>query len=81
MKIIFLCPMDKAPKSASISISKKCRYFTMSSLSLIHIFRNEEAEKRQIIEALRQTGNNKSRAAQLLGIDRKTCLLYTSRCV
>ena len=34
--------------------------------------RNEEAEKRQIIEALRQTGNNKSRAAQLLGIDRKT---------
>ena len=28
--------------------------------------------KRQIIEALRQTGNNKSRAAQLLGIDRKT---------
>ena len=33
---------------------------------------NEEAEKHQIIEALRQTGNNKSRAAQLLGIDRKT---------
>ncbi|MBP8735897.1 MAG: helix-turn-helix domain-containing protein, partial [Bacteroides sp.] len=30
------------------------------------------AEKHQIIEALRQTGNNKSRAAQLLGIDRKT---------
>ena len=34
--------------------------------------RNEEAEKHQIIEALRKTGNNKSRAAQLLGIDRKT---------
>ena len=34
--------------------------------------RNEETEKRHIIEALRQTGNNKSRAAQLLGIDRKT---------
>ena len=34
--------------------------------------RNEEAEKQHIIEALRQTGNNKSRAAQLLGIDRKT---------
>ena len=34
--------------------------------------RNEEAEKHQIIEALRQTGNNTSRAAQLLGIDRKT---------
>jgi len=34
--------------------------------------RNEETEKLQIMEALRQTGNNKSRAAQLLGIDRKT---------
>ena len=34
--------------------------------------RNEEAEKQHIIDALRQTGNNKSRAAQLLGIDRKT---------
>ena len=34
--------------------------------------RKEESEKHQIIEALRQTGNNKSRAAQLLGIDRKT---------
>ena len=34
--------------------------------------RNEDTEKQHIIEALRQTGNNKSRAAQLLGIDRKT---------
>ena len=34
--------------------------------------RNEETEKQQILEALRQTGHNKSRAAQLLGIDRKT---------
>lgn len=34
--------------------------------------RNEETEKQQIMEALRQTGYNKSRAAQLLGIDRKT---------
>ena len=34
--------------------------------------KNEEAEKQQIIEVLRQTGNNKSRAALLLGIDRKT---------
>lgn len=31
-----------------------------------------EMERQQIIEALRQTGNHKSRAAQLLGIDRKT---------
>lgn len=34
--------------------------------------RNEEIEKEQIIEALRQTGNNKSKAAKLLNIDRKT---------
>ncbi len=34
--------------------------------------RNEETEKQHIIDALKQTGNNKSRAAQLLGIDRKT---------
>lgn len=34
--------------------------------------RNEETEKEHIIEALRQTGNNKSKAAQLLNIDRKT---------
>ena len=33
---------------------------------------NEDTEKQQIIEVLQQTGNNKSRAAQLLGIDRKT---------
>ena len=39
--------------------------------------RNEETEKQQIIHALQQTGNNKSRAAQLLGIDRKT--LYNKR--
>ena len=34
--------------------------------------RDEAAEKQHIVQALRQTGNNKSRAAQLLGIDRKT---------
>ena len=34
--------------------------------------KNEETEKQQILEALRQTANNKSKAAQLLGIDRKT---------
>ena len=34
--------------------------------------RNEETEKEYILEALRQTGNNKSKAAQLLDIDRKT---------
>ena len=34
--------------------------------------RNEETEKEHILEALRQTGNNKSKAAQLLNIDRKT---------
>lgn len=34
--------------------------------------RNEKTEKEHILEALRQTGNNKSKAAQLLDIDRKT---------
>lgn len=34
--------------------------------------KNEETEKGNILEALRQTGNNKSKAAQLLNIDRKT---------
>lgn len=32
----------------------------------------EESEKKLILDALKQTGNNKSRAASLLGIDRKT---------
>lgn len=34
--------------------------------------RNEDVEREHIIEALRQTGNNKSKAAILLNIDRKT---------
>ncbi|NDV67222.1 sigma-54-dependent Fis family transcriptional regulator [Bacteroides sp. 224] len=34
--------------------------------------KNEETEKDHILEALRQTNNNKSKAAQLLNIDRKT---------
>lgn len=46
--------------------------------------RNEEMEKHQIMEALKQTGYNKSRAAQLLGIDRKTLYnklkLYNIEC-
>lgn len=33
---------------------------------------NEEEEKRRILNALQQTANNKSKAATLLGIDRKT---------
>ncbi len=31
--------------------------------------RNEETEKEHILEALKRTGNNKSKAALLLGID------------
>lgn len=41
---------------------------TVSNIAL----RNEDIEKEHILEALRQTGNNKSKAAQLLNIDRKT---------
>ena len=33
---------------------------------------DEEAEKKRIMNALQQTGNNKTKAALLLGIDRKT---------
>lgn len=33
---------------------------------------NEDLEKQRIIHALQRTGNNKTKAAQLLGIDRKT---------
>ena len=42
--------------------------FVVNNMAL----RNEETEKEHILEALRQTGNNKSKAAQLLNIDRKT---------
>jgi two-component system response regulator HydG len=34
--------------------------------------KNEEQERAQIIRALQETDNNKSQAAKLLGIDRKT---------
>lgn len=42
--------------------------FSNNSIAL----KDEATEKEHIIEALRQTGNNKSKAAQLLNIDRKT---------
>lgn len=45
---------------------------TPVSTSTSMALRNEETEKEHILEALRQTGNNKSKAAQLLDIDRKT---------
>ena len=57
------------------------KFITLNELTELHepaqprislTLHNEETEKQQIIEALRQTGNNKSRAAQLLKIDRKT---------
>ena len=33
---------------------------------------DEETEKQRILDALQQTKNNKTKAAQLLGVDRKT---------
>lgn len=36
------------------------------------VLHDEEAEKQRILNALQQTGNNKTKAAQLLGVDRKT---------
>ena len=38
----------------------------------ISTLNKEEAEKQLIINALKQTANNKSKAAAILGIDRKT---------
>lgn len=45
---------------------------TPASYTASIALRNEETEKEHILEALRQTGNNKSKAALLLNIDRKT---------
>lgn len=36
------------------------------------VLHDEETEKQRILNALLQTGNNKTKAAQLLGVDRKT---------
>lgn len=52
---------NSTPTPASVSASAP-------SLAL----HNEQTEKEHILQALKETGNNKSRAAQLLGIDRKT---------
>ena len=59
----FITPMDLGTEILATSLS-----YHSSNIAL----KNEETEKQHILEALRQTGNNKSRAAQLLNIDRKT---------
>lgn len=60
-------------QSSFITLNELGNELLESSPSTSHIaLRNEETEKEHIIEALRQTGNNKSKAAQLLNIDRKT---------
>lgn len=38
----------------------------------LHQLYDKEDEKKRILDALKHTGNNKSKAAVLLGIDRKT---------
>lgn len=43
-----------------------------ASTAEIQPLRSKETEKEQILHTLQQTGNNKSLAARLLGIDRKT---------
>ena len=48
-------------------------YATRTSQETVNLtLRNEDDEKQWILQALQQTRNNKTRAAQLLGIDRKT---------
>ena len=50
--------------------ASRIRFFSASPQTFsLH---DEAAEKKRILEALKQTGNNKSKAAILLGIDRKT---------
>lgn len=44
----------------------------VSETEEIFMLHDEETEKHRILKALQQTGNNKSKAAALLGIDRKT---------
>ena len=44
----------------------------IESGKILSTLNKEEAEKQLIINALKQTGNNKSKAAAILGIDRKT---------
>lgn len=56
-----------------ITLNELGEEFNTPTHSVSHIaLRNEEIEKEHILEALRQTGNNKSKAALLLNIDRKT---------
>lgn len=55
-----------------ITLDELSELQTQAALPVGMPLRNEEAEKQHIIETLKQTGFNKSRAAQLLGIDRKT---------
>lgn len=71
--------MKNAVRRATLLASGK--YITLADLSCLQelsapsatiSLRNEDTEKQHIMEALRLTGNNKSRAALLLGIDRKT---------
>ena len=57
----FITPAELASELSETSTS-------VPTLSL----RNEDNEKERILEALRQSNNNKSKAAQMLGIDRKT---------
>ena len=49
-------------------IREKLAEFPSEEIDQIYV----DDEKEHILEALRQTGNNKSKAAQLLNIDRKT---------
>lgn len=60
-KYITVADLNLQPTSASISTAQEQK----------PLF-DKENERQRIIEALQQTGNNKSKAAQLLKIDRKT---------
>lgn len=52
-------------------LPEELRLYTPKDESVLPL-KSEEYEKEQIIRALKEAGNNKSKAAQLLGVDRKT---------
>ena len=62
----------KIPINGDAELGYELQEPVMSASPQTFSLHDEAAEKKRILEALKQTGNNKSKAAILLGIDRKT---------
>lgn len=70
-ELVELQPASPATSSATSPVIFRAASHAIASPAVAPLH-DEADERRRIREVLRQTGNNKSRAAQLLGIDRKT---------